>query len=88
MDSDLTKNIENSTDELLLLIQQIVDEIISSYIKLYGIYFDYKIRNEIIIHTYNLIIKKYVSDTNFNEKKITIIRTISRTFILKKHFEG
>lgn len=84
MDDIETKGIEESTNELIIYIRRCVNENLFDYHKAFGIEINYKLRNEIIIHTFNLILKKYVKNSNFEEKKHEIVTNIVKNYILKK----
>ena len=84
-DIELTKKIENSTNLLTIDIRTIINNILFEYNKEYGLEINYFVRNEIFLHTYKLIIKKYINNKTFKEKKYDIIKNIVKTFIDSKN---
>lgn len=84
MDDEETKGIEESTNSLIIYIRRYVNEILFDYHKNFGIEINYNLRNEIILHTFRLILKKYVKNSNFEEKKSEIVTNIIKNFILTK----
>lgn len=84
MDDEETKGIEESTNSLIIYIRGYVNDILLNYHKNFGIEINYNLRNEIILHTFRLILKKYVKNSNFEEKKSEIVTNIIKNFILTK----
>ncbi len=85
MDDVETKNIEESTNSLIIYIRRYVNEILFEYNKNFGLEINYNVRNEIILHTFRLIVKKYAKNSNFDDKKSEIVTNIVKSFIIKKY---
>ncbi len=85
MDEEETKRIEESTNLLIIFIRRYVNDILFEYYKKFNIQINYDIRNEIVLHTFRLILKKHAMHSNFEEKKSEIVTNIIKNFILKKY---
>ncbi len=84
-DIELTKEIDNSKNYLSIAIRLIVNDFLFIYNQKYGLEIDYNVRNEIFLYAYKIIIKKYINNSNFNDKKDEIIKNIVKTYIDSKY---
>lgn len=77
MESELKTN----HDKLLELVKHHVDEILSRYSKIHTNLLNDDLRNDAIIFTFDQIIKKYLNDSRFENKKDLFIGTIAKNYI-------
>lgn len=84
----LTSSIDNSTDELVKLIKYHVERRLCEYNTEYGVDLSYELRDSSIIHTYKIIQKKYLNDSNFENKKEKLIKLVAENYISKKYLEN
>ena len=79
MEDSLTKEIESSVDENMIITRNAVD----SYLVKYGLSCTQDERNDIIMKVFGLIEKKYIgpNNTKFDTDKSTIIGTVVKSYI-------
>jgi hypothetical protein len=81
MEDSLTKEIDNSNNELIKLVKFHVEDILSKHFDDTGILIGYDLRDDAIYHTVERVIKKYLNDSRFETKKDVFIRTIAMSYI-------
>lgn len=84
----LSLSIDNSTDELVKLIKYHVERRLYEYNTEYGVDLSYELRDSSVIHTYKTIQKKYLNDSNFENKKEKLIKLVAENYISKKYLEN
>lgn len=78
---DRSKQIDESTDELIILIKHHVEEILQEYYLKHGIKSDYDVRDDAVLGVYAIVVKKGTHDTKFQERKGQYIRVIAKNYI-------
>lgn len=85
MEDSLTNFIENSKDELLKLVQKHTEDILYLFDNDYSLETGYKVRNEVVMYTHSVIMKKYANKYAFKVSRDKIIRDIIQTYIITKN---
>ena len=89
MENSLTKQIDESTDENLILVRQLVDKAIFEYSSLYFVTYVEDERNDLIMKIFSLLEKKYLASPNsrWERHKNEITSIIISSFISKKNLD-
>lgn len=81
--NDLSKQIDENTDELLILVKHHVEEVLYKFYLSNGIKAGYDVRDNAISYVYNLAIKKGTHDTKFQELRGQYIHFMVKNYLLK-----
>ena len=88
MDStNRTKEIDESKDELLILVKHHVEDILHKHFLSHGIKADYDLRNDAIIHVFNLALKKG-NNPHFQQFKGQYIRYMAKSYLFGINLEN
>ena len=83
-----SKQIEQSTDELLQLIRHHVEDVLHEYFQKNGIKADYDVRDDAVLHVYELARKKGSHDSKFQEHKGQYIRIMVKNYLFKNYLHN
>lgn len=80
MEDSLTKEIDSSTDENLIVTRNLVDK----YIVAFNMTHDQDERNDMIMKVLGLVQKKYIAPQNerFEANRVSIIAQIAKSYVM------
>jgi hypothetical protein len=84
-----TNDFISNPDELVNLVKLTVDNILSKYIAKYDIvYATEELRDDTVYHVVHTILKKYVNDSRYQNKKEFFINHIANDYLFKIYLEN
>jgi len=87
MEDSRSKQIDESTDELLILVKHHVEEVLHEYFLKHGIKADYDVRDDAVLYVFELALKKGTHDSKFQEMKGQYIRVMVKSYLFSKHLD-
>jgi hypothetical protein len=85
---DRSRKIEESSDDLLQLVRHHVEEVLHEYFLKNGIKADYDVRDDAVLHVYNLARKKGTHDSKFQELRGQYIRVMVKSYLFSKNLDN
>ncbi len=85
MEDKLTEFIDNNKDELIVLIKKHTEDTLFLFDSDYSLKTGYDVRNEVVMYTYGVIMKKYINKNAFKSDRDKIIKNIVQTYIITKN---
>ena len=83
-----SKQIDESTDELLQLVRHHVEDVLHEYYLKNGIKADYDVRDDAVLHVYELARKKGTHDSKFQELRGQYIRVMVTNYLSSRNLES
>lgn len=87
MEDSVSKNIDESTDELLILVKHHVEEVLHEYFLKHGIKADYDVRDDAVLYVFQLACKKGTHDSKFQEMRGQYIRVMVSSYLSNKNLD-
>jgi hypothetical protein len=84
---DRSKQIEESSDELIQLIRRQVEDVLDKHFTKNGVKTDYDIRDDAVLHVYGLVRKKGTHDSKFQLNKEQYIRIMVKNYLFKMYLD-
>lgn len=83
-----SKQIDESTDELLQLVRHHVEDVLHEYFLKNGIKADYDVRDDAVLHVYDIARKKGTYDSQFQERRGQYIRVMVTNYLSSRNLES
>jgi hypothetical protein len=87
MEDSRSKQIDESKDELLILVKHHVEEVLHEYYLKHGIKANYDIRDDAVLYVFELAHKKGHNNSKFQEMKGQYIRVMAKSYLFSKYLD-